>query len=265
MKPAACLALLLVLASPVVQAAPARLPAAEVVEVIAADQDRRVIAALERIEGTGRRLLALRAYLRADAQLVRRWSWTAEEIASFSGSPEDRAMQADIARVQQAFAAANPGFELWVNPEVRSLDTQLSNWNRNESVARAAARVLAAIDAWLESPAVRSMPPADMARAAEKFLAGHAPSPIPTLAAPGLSPHGQMRAVDFQVTRGGRIIAGPVSATLGAAWDAAGWTARLKAAVLAAGGRFTGPLIAPREPWHYSYTPAPAPAPVARR
>jgi hypothetical protein len=58
MKPAACLALLLVLASPVVQAAPARLPAAEVVEVIAADQDRRVIAALERIEGTGRRLLA---------------------------------------------------------------------------------------------------------------------------------------------------------------------------------------------------------------
>lgn len=254
MKSAACIALLLALVPHGASAAGAgRYPAAELVEIIAADQDGRVIAALERIDGTGHRLLALRAYLRAGTELARRWSWTADEIATFSGSPEDRAMQAHIARVQRAFSAANPGFELWVNPEVRSLDAQLANWNRNVTVSRAAAELLASVEAWLGSAAVRALPAAELARAGVKFLASHAPAPIPTLAAPGLSPHGQMRAVDFQVIRDGKVIAGPVSATIPSAWDAAGWTQRLQAAVQAGGGVFTGPLAAPREPWHYTY------------
>jgi hypothetical protein len=261
MKPSHCLALLLALALPAAHATsavPAR-SAAELVEAVAAQQDLRVVAALERIDGTGHRLLALRAYLRAGADLVRRWSWSAEEISSFSGSPEELRMRADIARVQRAFAAANPGFELWVNPEVRSLDTQLANWNRNDTVARAASRLQAAVEAWLGSAAVRAMPEAEVQRAAGRFLAGQMPSPVPTLAAPGLSPHGQMRAVDFQVSKAGSIVAGPISATVASAWDAAGWTTKLQAAVQAAGGRFTGPLASPREPWHYTYAPGAPP------
>lgn len=76
-----------------------------------------------------------------------------------------------------------------------------------------------------------------------------------TVAAPGLSPHGQMRAVDFQVHQGDRIVAGPRTATIAADWDAAGWSAKLDAAVRAAGNRFIGPLASPREPWHFTYSP----------
>jgi hypothetical protein len=253
----AVLMLLSVLVPEVSRAAGITPDAAALVELLAADQDARVTAALGRIEGTDRRLLALRSYLRAGPGLADRWSWSAAQIAVFAQSQESRDIQAEIEKVRQAFVAANPGFELWVNPEVRSLDTQLANWNRNASVARAAARLLGRVEAWLGSAAVSSMPVSEVGKAAATFLSSHVPSPTPTLAAPGLSPHGQMRAVDFQIRKAGRTIAGPTSATIATAWDAAGWAQRLKAAVLAGSTRFTGPLAAPREPWHYTYTAAP--------
>jgi hypothetical protein len=65
-----------------------------------------------------------------------------------------------------------------------------------------------------------------------------------------------MRAIDFQIRKAGRTVAGPTSATIASAWDAAGWTQKLKAAVLAGSTRFTGPLATPREPWHYTYAAA---------
>jgi hypothetical protein len=222
-------------------------------EAVAADQDPRVAAALARIDGTGRQLLALRGYLRAGTGLAGRWSWNSEQIAAFAQSPENRAMQAEIAGVRQAFAAANPGYELWVNPQVRSLDIQLRNWNANASVSRAGAGMLAAVEKW-RSSAAEAMSVEEVPRAAARFIAAFAPSPIPTLAAPGLSPHGQMRAVDFQIRKDGKVIAGPVSATIASAWDATGWAAKLQAAVLAGSDRFTGPLASPREPWHYTYS-----------
>ena len=86
----------------------------------------------------------------------------------------------------------------------------------------------------------------------EGFLRGAGTRSTPTLAVPGLSPHGQARAFDFQVMRGGRLIAGPSSPS---AWDAAGWTAKLQEAVARAGAKFKGPLASPREPWHYDYLP----------
>jgi len=223
---------------------------------IAAEQDPRVAAALARIDGSGRQLLALRAYLRAGTGLAGRWSWTTEQIEAFAQSPENRAMQAEITRVQQAFASANPGYQLWVNPQVRSLDIQLGYWNSNASVSRAGAGILGAMETWLGSAPVRAMPAAEVPHAAAKFIAAHAPSPTPTLAAPGLSPHGQMRAVDFQVRQGSKTVAAPVTATIASAWDAAGWTARLQAAIEAGSDRFTGPLATPREPWHYTYSAA---------
>jgi hypothetical protein len=232
-------------------------PSAVLVNIIAGNQDPRVAVALARIEGTGRRLLAMRAYLRAGPGLAQRWSWTAEEIAAFASSPENTAIQTEIERVRQAFAAANPGFDLWVNPEVRSLDTQIANWNSNASVSRAAANLLVAFQQWLRSTPIQALQPDGVAMVATKFLTEHVPQPIPTLAAPGLSPHGQMRAIDFQIQRNGRIVAGPSSATRGTQWDAAGWTEKLRMAVRAGSARFTGPLESPVEPWHYTYTPHP--------
>ena len=103
-----------------------------------------------------------------------------------------------------------------------------------------------------ESPAARSK----QARVAlEAFLSEYRPVPTPTIAAPGLSLHGQMRAIDFQVHQGGRVIAGPSTATIATDWVAAGWAARLDAAVREASNRFVGPQATPPAPWHYNYVP----------
>jgi hypothetical protein len=228
---------------------------ARYVDALAAEQDPRVADALTRIDGTGRRLLALRSYARGRAHLAERWSWTSEQIAAYEASPEHGELQQEIAKVIEAFARENPGFDLWVNPQVRSLDIQLEHWNTNESVAAAAATLLAAASEVVSSPTFPASQPARAAKALESFLASYVPVPTPTIAAPGLSPHGQMRAIDFQVHQGASIVAGPRTSTIDTEWDASGWSAKLDAAVRSASQRFVGPLSSPREPWHYTYSP----------
>jgi len=142
--------------------------------------------------------------------------------------------------------SANPGYELWVNPDVRSLDVQIDHWNTNASVAAAAEGLPAAAREHVASPAFAAAGPGSAARKLQSFLGAYVPVPTPTIAAPGLSRHGQMRAVDFQVHQGGRVIAGPRTSTMEADWDAAGWSASRQ---------FVGPLASPREPWHYTYSP----------
>jgi len=44
---------------------------------------------------------------------------------------------------------------------------------------------------------------------------------------PVFSPHGQMRAFDFQVKQGEKIIAGTNTATIKDVWDQQGWTEKL--------------------------------------
>jgi hypothetical protein len=222
---------------------------------LAARQDPRVAEALARIDGTGRRLLALRSYLRSHDRLAEQWSWTQEQIHAFEGSPEHRDLLSEIERVRALFSRDNPGFELWVNPQVRSLDRQIESWNGNESVGAAAERIVT--DA-LEFVGRADFLAAQAERARhtlESFLVAYRPVPTPTVAAPGLSPHGQMRAVDFQVHQGDRIIAGPRTATIAMDWDETGWSSRLDSAVRAASHRFIGPLATPHEPWHYTYAP----------
>jgi hypothetical protein len=122
-------------------------------------------------------------------------------------------------------------------------------------VTAAAANLSAAAREFVDSPTFQALDPERARPALEAFLVAQRPEPTPTVAAPGLSPHGQMRAVDFQVHQGDRIVAGPTTATMTADWDAAGWAARLDAAVRAASNRFVGPLASPREPWHYTFSP----------
>jgi hypothetical protein len=217
--------------------------------------DSRATEALARIDGTGRRLLALRSYLRSGDRLAERWSWSQQQIEAYEGSAEHRERQAEIDKVRVAFSRANPGYELWINPQVRSLDRQLESWNGNESVTQAADALAIAAMEFVSAPAFPVQDPARARVALETFLQEFRPTPTPTVAAPGLSPHGQMRAVDFQVQQGDRIIAGPTTATIATEWDAAGWSERLDDAVREASHRLVGPLASPREPWHYTYTP----------
>jgi hypothetical protein len=223
---------------------------------ISAQLDPRVSETVVQLVGTGRQLLALRSYLRSAPHLAERWSWTQDQIEAFEGSPEQRELQQQIDRVRTAFVAANPGYELYVNSQVRSLDVQVEHWNSNESVKAAAEEILAAARVLILSPDFPANRPEQAREALKAFLSGHRPVPTPTIAAPGLSLHGQMRAIDFQVHQDGRVVAGPSTATIATDWVAAGWAAKLDAAVRAASANFVGPQASPPAPWHYTYVPA---------
>ncbi len=236
-------------------AAPDTTPLQSYVASISAQLDPRVAQTLAQLDGTGRQLLALSSYLRSASHLAERWSWTQEQIEAFEGSPEQRDLQREIDKVRTAFVAANPGFELYVNSRVRSLDVQVEHWNSNQSVKAAADEILVAAQALIASPGFPADRPEQARQTLRKFLSGHRPVPTPTIAAPGLSFHGQMRAIDFQVHQGGRVIAGPSTAAIATEWAAARWAAKLDAAVRAASDRFVGPQDSPPAPWHYTYLP----------
>ena len=241
-----------VLASPAAYAASEAVKQAWLLRA-SADLDPRALAALTQISGSERRLLALRAYLRAGGALEARWSWSREQLAAYPSSAEGKAAAADIDAVIAAFASANPGFTLRANRLPRNLEVQIAHWNENRSVGVAAAALVASLERRFGSA-----PGAPDALALRRALMDWTPDPPPALAAPGLSPHGQARAFDFQIERNGKVIAGTEAASARQQWDAAGWTQKLHAAVGAAGNRFTGPLASPYEPWHYAYLHTPA-------
>jgi len=233
-------------------------------QALAVSLDPRVASALAAIEDSGRRLLAARAYLRAGPQLDERWSWSDAEASAFRASPDWLALDADIARVRCTFEAANPGHTLWVNPEFRSLEVQIRRWNENASVGRAGDNLRAALEREFAAAGPGDESAGAGIEALRRHLVAHQPDPVPNLAAPGLSPHGRMRAVDFQVQSQGRIVAGTESASIGAVWISQGWKDRLQAAVASSGAAFRGPLTIPDEPWHYEYRPASGRAAVER-
>lgn len=221
-------------------------------ERVAATLPEHAAGALERIDGTPRQLLATRSYLRAGDGLRTRWSWTAEEIRAHARSDEYRALIDEMAQVRRRFEVQNPGYTLYVNTEARSLDLQISRFNSNKSVARVARYLHESALAELLGPGYGSPGAASVERF-KQFLAGWQPPVAAALAAPGISRHGQLRAIDFQVMKNGAIVAPTEIATVKRNWDAPGWTQKLQAAV--AGSRFRGPLRSPYEPWHYEYDP----------
>lgn len=235
----------------------ARLPAADadlVQETLAQALPETVVQTLAAIPDTGRKLLAARSYFRSQASLEKRWSWTDAQITAYEGSLEQKQLLADIARINEHFGAVNPGYALYTNTKVRSLDKQITAWNENASVGVAAAQLMAA----LASDTTLNLSAENPHRAAQlnSWLASHTPHPGPNLAAPGLSAHGQMHAIDFQIAQGTRVIAPADSALVETIWRAQGWDAKLQASITAAGPAFEGPLTSPDEPWHYSYSPA---------
>ncbi len=211
--------------------------------------DADVQQTLADIEGLPRRLLALRSYLRAGDALRTRWSWTEAEITEFRRSPRHQQVLTDTQRLTAQFETLNPGFTLYVNTEIRSLGVQLERWNKNRSVGLLADQLL---------EAARRALPQDTAASGDalrQFLIAWVPPSAAPLAAPGLSAHGRGRALDFQVRKGDRIIAGTEVVSVQSVWDASGWARKLQLAVEKSGLPFRGPLEIPREPWHYEYLP----------
>lgn len=209
--------------------------------------------ALGRIPEEARRLLALRGYLRSGGDAMSRWAWSRERIESYGKSPEYAAALAEVDKVRREFESANPGYTLRVNTKVRSLDEQLSKWNETESIKRAGEELLARAREEVAGASYGDDAKAPDVHRFESFLRGSTTRATPTLAVPGLSPHGQARAFDFQVMRGAQLVAGTSSSE--ESWDKAGWTLKLQQAVGRASTKFTGPLASPREPWHYDYRP----------
>jgi hypothetical protein len=220
---------------------------------LAADLDERAVAALQCMDGSGRRLLAARSYLRSGRHLADRWSWSQQQIDAYQGSPEQALLQAEIERVRAAFDAANPGFTLYVNPQVRSLEIQLDRWNRNDAVGAAGEAMRSAVLAKLRASGFPGPDEAGASTAFSQALLAYEPELAAPLAAPGLSLHGRMYAVDFQVAKGGQLVASASMAEVAAVWDVLGWRAKLEDAVRVAGGKFSGPLQNPDEPWHYDF------------
>lgn len=215
--------------------------------------DVNVQHTLDRIHGAARQLLALRSYLRARSSLAARWSWSETEIAAYKGSQQYRDMMAEIGKVTARFEQSNPGFTLYANSEVRSLDDQIGKWNSNATVGEIADQLLPAAREQLTQSSKLSAS-ARRARLHEFLLAWQPETPTP-LAAPGLSLHGRGRALDFQVQQGNRIVAGTDITTIASVWVGQGWAQKLTAAIDTASSKFRGPLTLPNEPWHFEYQP----------
>ena len=222
---------------------------------VSASLDSRPRSALNGITGTARQLLALRGYLRGEGSLTAKWSWTAEEIRRFEGSAEYRAALNEVEKVKRKFAEQNPGYDLYVNTQVRTLEKQIKFWNETRSVQTAADALLASALRELNNSAYSDAPSPSSVNKFRQFLKSATLVTPPTVATPGLSQHGQLRAFDFQVQRGNQIVAGTDTSTIASVWDAQGWGRKLKAAVTAGSNRFKGPLASPREPWHYEFVP----------
>jgi len=210
--------------------------------------------ALATIKDHDRRYLATTFYLRVGSSIASRWSWTNEQIVAYEKSTEHAEALAEIEAIAQRFSAANPHYRLHANTRIRSLEEQLRRWQKVGSIGVAARELRTAALSQLALASYESRPSAVSTKRFQKFLATWQASHAPTLAAPGLSLHGRGRAYDFQIQdKKGRTIAGADSSAIDAIWEDQGWAEKLALAVRAAGNKFSGPLIAPYEPWHYEY------------
>jgi hypothetical protein len=215
--------------------------------------DPRLQRALAKIRSTERRYLAVRGYVRREHKVHTSWSWTASEAAAFRRTAEYRAMLDTIAAIKRRFAARNPGFRLSVITDIRTLDVQLRKWNTVASIAVSGREVVDTALVVLADSTWPDVPDSASTQRFRAFLDGYELVNTPTVAVPGFSDHGQLKAFDFKVYRGGRMVAGTTTATIPQHWDAPGWSCRLNEVICDYGDAFLGPLQEPYEPWHYTW------------
>lgn len=90
--------------------------------------------ALQRVGDEERKLLALRAYIRAGAELPGRWTWTARQVGSFKASAEYERLLMAVQAVTDEFERRNPGYSLYTNLFVllqcsSSVGTKIPEWD----------------------------------------------------------------------------------------------------------------------------------------
>jgi hypothetical protein len=224
--------------------------------------DGRIRGALMGIDEMPRRVLALKYYLRRAGDVRSSWAWTPKQIMRYKGSMEYVRAVSEVEKVKAKFAELNPGYTLKVNTEVRNLTEQLRLWNETSSIIATGQDLYAAcVKALRDTAYPEQFEKADLQRFI-RFLGSVRAPVIPTVAVPGFSQHGQLRAFDFVIWQGDKIVAGTDAGSVGGLWDRSGWTARLNDAIMQASEHFSGPLPAPREPWHYTYSPTPVKRPT---
>ena len=212
----------------------------------------QLIANARPAEPQALRLAALRRYLRfqnvENRDIHASWAWTAREAEQRSREEPALTLMTRAQAVQVAFARNNPTYSLALSP-VRSLASQVSLWNGNPGVQAAASTLKTQMLQILDDPAYGLPPTAEQVDAFASRLQFANINPEPGNAAPGLSSHGQMRAVDFVVMQGSTIVATTSVATSETVWRAQGWAERV--ATLARQANLSGPLRVPDEPWHW--------------
>ena len=220
---------------------------------VASTLDARLQKAIANIRAGDRRYLAIRGYVRREYRVNTHWSWTASEAAAFRKTDEYRAMVDSIKAITTRFALQNPGYRLDVVTDIRTLETQIRKWNTVSSIAKSGREV---VDTSLKILADTSWPDVPDSIATQRFRAflnGYELVNTPTVAVPGFSDHGQLRAFDFKVYRKARLVAGTATATIRTAWDQPGWSCKLNRAICDYADVFVGPLMQPYEPWHYTW------------
>lgn len=222
------------------------------IDLTAKSLDRRAQGALAGIDGTPRKLLALRSYLLTRG-FKGEWAWTNREMAAYRRSLEFRYANAEVDKVISLFQRRHPGLKLRTSKLARSLEEQVALWNTTGSIVVASTGLM--------KHTVRTMVKQDFPDTATKqslakfqtLIKNYAVRPVPTVAVPGMSDHGQLRAYDFIIWQGDKILAGSDGASIRNQWIGGGWSDRLRQIVYTASDRFDGPLESPHEPWHYTY------------
>jgi hypothetical protein len=214
--------------------------------------DKRVLGVLEKLDGTPRRLLALKYYL-ARKTVRGSWAWTNKEMASYRRSLDFRLANVEVDKVISLFQKTYPGYQLRTYKLARSLEDQIGLWNKTPSVASAGKNLMTQAIKAMKTAAYPDTATKQSVSRFQTLLRNHNVRPVPTVAAPGLSHHGQLRAYDFIIWQGDKIVAGSDAASIRNQWLGGGWGSRLRQIVYAASSRFEGPLESPNEPWHFTY------------
>jgi hypothetical protein len=219
-----------------------------------------------------RRLLALRGYLGKEEKegpksLDDHWTWSKQRIAEYEGSAEEKEASRAIARVKANFEAQQDmkkaAFHLSGSPKTRDMPYQMKEWNKGKAIAGPAAAVYEQAVQEIRKPRYKDPPDEESLAAFGAFLRKISVSLV--RATPGLSRHGQSRAVDFIAAN--KSVKLEASSSLIGLWKSTGCAAALKRAVDAVNAAakrtvFDGPLTKARhgveEPWHYNYNPVPA-------
>jgi hypothetical protein len=222
-------------------------------EAVTRTLDARLQRAIGRIRAGERRYLAIRGYVRREHKVYTHWSWTAREAAAFRRTAEYREMLDSIGAIRRRFAERNPGYRLGVVTDIRTLESQLRKWNTVASIAVAGREMLDTALAVLADTSWPDVPDEASTLRFRSFLNGYELVNTPTVAVPGFSDHGQLRAFDFTILKGSKTVAGTTTATIPEKWDGPGWSCRLNDAICAFTDQFAGPLVEPYEPWHYTW------------